>query len=332
MFPTKVDSVRKLLSLVLAMALLVLTACGAATPKTVGEAAPLDSIELTPGADDNTAPTVTFDAPLNATAAGAKVLEEGDGAEIKANQNVSYKLAGYNTEDGKEVGNIFASEPQILSLTEEMKNADPEIYNILLGSKVGSWVAYVRPTPATPAPEAEGEGGSSAPAEPAKASEVLVLKVVGAEDIPPTPEPARMLEKAEVDKLEADGALPTVKFSEGKPAITIPEGKEAPEGLAVQVLKQGDGKTLTEESTITADYAGVRWEDGEVFDSSYDRGEAASFSLNEVIPGWTQGLAGQKVGSQVVLSIPSSLAYGDDPATGRPTGPLVFVVDIKSAK
>lgn len=326
MTPTKVEFVRKLFAIVLALALLALTGCGAGTPKTVGDAAPLSSIDITPGGDDNTAPTVKFDTPLNATAAGAQVIEEGDGAEITANQNVSYKLAGYSTTDGSELGNLFASDPQILSLTDEMKEADPEIYNILLGSKVGSWVAYVRPTP----PAASTDGASSAPAEPATASEVLVLKVVGAENIP---EPPRTLEQSEVKELVDSGAFPTVKFDkDGKPTISLPEGKEAPDGLAVHVLEEGKGEALTEDSTITADYAGVRWEDGKVFDSSYERGEAAEFGLTQVIQGWTKGLAGQKVGSKVVLSIPAAMAYGDDAAEGSPAGPLVFVVDIKSAK
>lgn len=324
--PTKVEFVRKLFAVVLALALLALAGCGAGSPKTVGDAEPLSSIEITPGADDNTAPSVEFDTPLDATAAGARVVEEGDGPEIKENQDVSYKLAGYSTEDGSELGNLFGQDAQILSLTEEMKAADAEIYEILLGSRVGSWVAYVRPSEPAAAPEGE----STAPDEPASASEVLILKIVGAED---RPEPPRTLEQSEVKELVDSKSFPTVEFdADGKPTISLPEGKEAPDGLAVHVLEEGDGETLTAESTITADYAGVRWEDGKVFDSSYERGEPAEFGLTQVIQGWTEGLTGQKVGSKVLLSIPAEMAYGKEAPEGTPAGPLVFVVDIKSAK
>lgn len=320
---------RKLLALVLAAALLALTACGAGTPKTVGAAEPLSSLELTPGADDNTAPTVKFDTPLTATAAGAKVIKEGDGPEITEGQNVTYKMSGYNTADGTELGNTFTQPGMTLSVVEELKKQDPEIFNILVGTKVGSWVAYVRPTPAAeaaPSTDAK-ESGSAEPSEPAKAEQLLVLKITGAEDIP---EPARTLGQDEVKKLADDGALPTVEFGkDGNPTIAIPKDKPQPEGLVVQVLKEGKGETVTETSTITADYEGVRWEDGKVFDSSYDRGEPASFPLTGVIKGWTQGLAGQKAGSRVLLTIPGSLAY--DGSQG-PQGTLVFVVDIKSVK
>ena len=82
----------------------------------------------------------------------------------------------------------------------------------------------------------------------------------------------------------------------------------------------------------------MQWADGdnhkagEVFDSSYETGQPATFGLGQVITGWTKGLAGQKVGSTVLLTIPASMAYGDDGSTGGPTGTLVFVVDIKSAE
>ncbi|MEE1621208.1 FKBP-type peptidyl-prolyl cis-trans isomerase [Zafaria sp. J156] len=318
---------RKLLAVVLAASLVALAGCGSPQEKSVGNADPLSSIEITPGEEENSGPTVTFDTPLTATEAAALVVKEGDGDEIKENQNVSYKLAGYKTEDGSQLGQLFDQEPQVLSLTEEMKAADPEIYGILLGAKVGSWIAYVRPA----APAAGGDDASSAPAEEQPtAEELLILQVVSAEDIP---EPSKTYTPDEVKELEEEGALPSVEFDDDdKPTITIPEGKEAPEGLAVQVLKEGDGEELTAESTVTAHYEGVRWEDGEVFDSSYERGEPTDFPLNGVIKGWTEGLTGIKAGSTVVLSIPADKAYGDPAPAGAPAGPLVFVVEVQAAK
>lgn len=315
---TKVDFVRKLLALVLGVALLALTACGSGTPKTVGAAEPLSSIKVTPGADDNSAPKVEFDTPMKATAPGAKVIEEGDGPEIKAGQDVSYKMSGFNTKDGKEVGNTFTQSALTLSMVDELKDADAEIYDILVGTKVGSWVAYVRPDDA-PATE-----GASKSAEPAEAAQVLVLKVIGATDKP------RKLSQDDVKKLKDDGALPTVEFTDGKPTITIPKGKDAPKDLVVDVLKEGKGTAIGVGSKVTANYAGVRWEDGKVFDSSYDKGKPLDFDINGVIKGWTEGLDGVKAGSRVMLTIPGSMAY--DGQAGAPQGTLVFVVDVKSVE
>jgi len=74
----------------------------------------------------------------------------------------------------------------------------------------------------------------------------------------------------------------------------------------------------------------VLWEDGSVFDSSWDRPEPAIFGLDQVIQGWSMGLAGQTVGSQVLLVIPADLAYGEMGSEPDipPDAPLVFVVDI----
>ncbi|WP_271395032.1 FKBP-type peptidyl-prolyl cis-trans isomerase [Neomicrococcus lactis] len=331
---------RKVLASAVVIGMLSLTACAAQETKTAGNPTPLNSVEITsPSANATTPPAVKFDTPLKATEAGAKVIKNGEGAEIKAGQLVSYKLAGYKTEDGSEIGNTFSQAANQIELSEELKAADPEIYNVLVGSKVGSWIAYTRPTEAAAessvAPSgsadasgsASGSASASASASP-EATQVLIMEVTAAQD------PAKKMSDEDVKKLSDEGALPTVKTdSKGKPTITIPEGKEAPKDLAVQVITEGTGDVVaTETSTVTANYTGVQWSNGEVFDSSYDRGEPTSFGLDKVIPGWTQGLTGMKKGAKVMLTIPSSMAYGDSGANGRPAGPLVFYVDITDVK
>lgn len=100
-------------------------------------------------------------------------------------------------------------------------------------------------------------------------------------------------------------------------------------GLRVETLKEGDGEVLDENATISANYFG--WtSDGRIFDSTNKYGETSpiEFPLQGVIAGWTQGLSGVKVGSIVRLTIPSDMAYGDDESTGRPTGPLMFIVEV----
>jgi FKBP-type peptidyl-prolyl cis-trans isomerase len=102
--------------------------------------------------------------------------------------------------------------------------------------------------------------------------------------------------------------------------------------LKVEVLKEGDGEVVGEAATISANYTGWNAE-GKIFDTTRKEAGAtvtpASFSLAGVIAGWTQGLAGKKAGGIYLLTIPSTLAYGDDASTGRPTGPLKFIVEIK---
>ena len=112
--------------------------------------------------------------------------------------------------------------------------------------------------------------------------------------------------------------------------------------LKVEILKQGSGDEIQKGSKISADYFG--WtSDGKIFDSTNKEGsEAAPVDFvvikpedsedgSGVITGWVDGLIGQKVGSTVKLIIPSSQAYSaTDDGSGRPVGPLTFIVEIKA--
>ena len=105
--------------------------------------------------------------------------------------------------------------------------------------------------------------------------------------------------------------------------------------LKIETLKEGDGAEVKESDTISANYTG--WAaDGKIFDTTRktttSEATPIEFSLAGVIAGWTQGLTGKKVGGIYLLEIPSSLAYGDDSESGRPTGPLKFLVEIKEIK
>lgn len=100
-------------------------------------------------------------------------------------------------------------------------------------------------------------------------------------------------------------------------------------GLQFQVLKQGDGKSPTLEDQVKVQYAGMTI-DGKEFDSSYKRGEPATFPVAAVIPGWTEALQLMKVGGKYRVVTPPDLAYGEIGA-GRVIGPnatLVFEVEL----
>jgi len=104
-------------------------------------------------------------------------------------------------------------------------------------------------------------------------------------------------------------------------------------GLQYSVITQGDGAKPTATDQVTVHYRGTLI-DGTEFDSSYARGEPASFGLNQVIPGWTEGLQLMPVGSKYQLVIPQDLGYGERGAGGAigPYETLIFEVELIEIK
>ena len=115
-----------------------------------------------------------------------------------------------------------------------------------------------------------------------------------------------------------------------EPRITLPGG-EPPADLRIVDLAEGDGEEVVPGATVTTDYVGVSWlNDGAEFDSSFDRGQPATFSLSQVIPGWTDGIPGMRVGGRRLLVIPPDQAYGSQSPTPAiaENDTLVFVIDL----
>ncbi len=101
-------------------------------------------------------------------------------------------------------------------------------------------------------------------------------------------------------------------------------------GLQYQVLTEGKGAKPQPTDTVRVNYKGMLL-DGKTFDSSYDRGEPATFPLDQVVPGWQEGIALMPVGSKYKFWIPSKLGYGDKGTPGGPIPPnatLVFEVEL----
>jgi FKBP-type peptidyl-prolyl cis-trans isomerase len=103
-------------------------------------------------------------------------------------------------------------------------------------------------------------------------------------------------------------------------------------GIVYKVLRQGTGKVHpSARSTVVVHYSG--WSlDGRMFDSSVVRGEPATFPLNRVIRGWTEGVQLMVVGEKARFWIPSLLAYGDNPGGDSPAGRLVFDIELIAIK
>jgi FKBP-type peptidyl-prolyl cis-trans isomerase FkpA len=122
--------------------------------------------------------------------------------------------------------------------------------------------------------------------------------------------------------LDAHAAAPTIAATEAKEVKTL-------SGIVITTLKEGAGGSPKSTDTVKVHYRGTLT-DGKEFDSSYKRGQPASFPLNRVIPCWTEGVQTMKVGGKVKLLCPSNLAYGPRgvPGTIPPDSPLIFEVEL----
>ncbi len=128
----------------------------------------------------------------------------------------------------------------------------------------------------------------------------------------------------EKNKKEGEAFLAENKKKEGVKTLAS--------GLQYKVIKEGTGKSPKATDQVTTHYQGT-FIDGIIFDSSYQRGEPATFPVNGVLPGWTEALQLMKVGSKWQLFVPAKLAYGE---RGQgPIGPnavLIFTVELLAIK
>lgn len=264
--------------------------------------------KVTVKGDLGSKPTVSFDTPFTVSGPVARVDKPGTGAAIEQGELLKVRIAAFQGADGKAVNDNYAGDPE--PIVNDPNSLVGTLVDAFKGQKVGVRVVF-----AAPGQDASG----------ATAVSVYTLEVVGTAPTRATGTP-----------VTPAAGLPTVTLDgTGAPSIKIPDGYKEPSDLVVQPLIKGAGKKVTATSTVMAQYTG--WTtDGKEFDSSWSRGTPASFSLaGGVIEGWTKGLAGQTVGSQVLLVIPAAQAYGDNPPEGSNIAKgatLIFVVDILDAQ
>ena len=298
-----------------AVALMGLTACSAADEATPSpsasavadtSAADLAALEGITWTDVDGVPTLEFDTPLTVGASALRPIADGDGDVIEDGMNVSLDYVVYSGADALAKYSTYDDgAPEVVTMTEGQVLQD--LYDALVGNKVGTTLLYAYP-------DTTATDGSS-----------VVMAVTASSAVMP-------LDRATGTSVEPEADLPTVTLAEdGKPSIDFSTAGDMPTELVVQPLIEGEGATVSAESQVTVHYTGWLW-DGEQFDSSWDRGAPSTFGLSSVVAGWTQGLAGQKVGSQVLLIVPPDLGYGDAGSGTIPGGAtLVFVVDILAA-
>ncbi|OFI38001.1 peptidylprolyl isomerase [Arthrobacter sp. SW1] len=314
---------RRLLAILVPGLLLLLTACGggnSAAPEpssqSAGDVAKFDTLKITDNGDKK-APGLDFPKPFEVTEPTVKAVTEGNGDRIRAGQIVEMSYVAVDGKTGKTLEDTYPSGPQPIELNDELKQGSSLIYNVVVGAKVGSQVAFAAPG------KAASEGAE------AGSSQLVVFKLLSVKDAP------KVLDKPEGDAVTPPAGLPTVKVNDkGIPEISV-EGVKAPKELIAQDLIKGKGAVVKESDTLTVNYVGVTLAGGKKFDSSFDDSfghkGVATFPLSNVIKGWTKGLAGKTVGSRVLLVIPKDLAYGDS-GQGDAKGDLVFVVDILGAQ
>ncbi len=131
-------------------------------------------------------------------------------------------------------------------------------------------------------------------------------------------------EKAKIYELNKEKGQAFLEKNKKNPKVKVTAS-----GLQYEVITMGKGPKPSDTSKVKVHYHGTTPE-GKVFDSSVDRGEPITFSLNQVIPGWIEGLQLMPVGSKFMLYIPQELAYGDNPQGDiiEPFMPLVFEVEL----
>ncbi|MBT1179766.1 FKBP-type peptidyl-prolyl cis-trans isomerase [Bifidobacterium vespertilionis] len=246
-------------------------------------------------------PTVPYTVPDG----GYQVLQQGNGETLQDGMRMCMHSVAVSAKTGAEIYSSWESAPDC-SVSLEQSSLRNGLYDVLKNQKVGALIALgVNDTTAT---------------DDAQKSYIMATTIVSA---------SHDLTRAEGQTVtDIPSNLPKVTLDgNGKPSIDM-NGYQPDGQLVVQPLIKGSGATVSESGSVKVNYTG--WlTDGTQFDSSWDRGEASEFALSQVVTGWKEGLAGQTVGSQVLVIVPPDKGYGSTAQGSIPANStLVFVVDI----
>ncbi|GAA1141760.1 FKBP-type peptidyl-prolyl cis-trans isomerase [Nocardioides aquiterrae] len=260
-------------------------------------------------------PKVDWNGKLETDKTETTVVQEGDGPEIADGDKVqAYLWIGNGYTQDKAYSDYDAGQPETVTASDQLS---PVFKDAVLGQKIGSRVAVT-----TTAEEAFGASGNPNLGIANKDTVLIIVDLMEPYQAPkPKDVPSSQLPKV----VEKGGTVTGLDFS----GIDKPD----PNGdLLRSVIKQGKGKAVTEDMTVTANYLGETYDAKKPFDESYSK-KPVPFSLQQVVKGWTYGLSGLHVGDRVVLQIPPDLGYGSQDQPNIPAdSTLYFVVDIISAK
>lgn len=258
-----------------------------------------------------------------------KTLVEGKGRTVRKGDFVRLDFSGKTVKGGKSLGGTWETAEKlggdgprrqlVARLGQPSQELPNQVLTAVVGQRIGSRLEVTGTARALVGDQLNPQSGLG-PAD----GLVFVVDVVGAQQVD-----AKTSVRGEQDSVEEGMPKVSVKGGEAA-AITVPKGQQPPKKLREQVLVEGDGPKVEAGDGLIAQYTGVKWEDGEKFDSSWDHDGATAFQIGtgSVIKGWDEALAGKRVGDRVLLVIPPKLAYGDDPQSELARNTLVFAVDI----
>jgi peptidylprolyl isomerase len=295
--------------------LLVLLLCGVALAGCSGGADSAPTVTGRFGAD----PVIAIP---NGSPSGNLVVDtviQGSGPVVRPDDYLLINVEGKVWAGNRLVVDSYTvRQPQGLPLSTAMP-----AWHRLAGQRVGSRVLMV-------VPPKDGYGSAGNPKANIMGSDTLVFvfDVVAAlaKNAAATGTPV---------SYRPGATMPTVSDGRNGPKIAVPSGATPPVNLTSTVLRSGTGPRIISGNTVIAQYTGVVWRTGKVFDSSWTRGFPQAFVLGagQVIAGWEQGLGGHTIGSRILLTVPAALGYGNQ--GNQPdingTDTLVFVVDIVAA-
>ena len=296
---------------------LALAACSSSAP-------PSPNASVTAKGSFGSSPSVTIPKQEPTGTLAVKTLIQGTGPTItKSDLFLSnFTIYVWSGTTNKLLDSTYSSSPQVLPAS-----LLPGIQSAVTGKKVGSRVLVV-----VPPKQGYGTSGNSQLGVTGSDTLVFVMDLIQKYS-------SGTVSASGTKVSSGGGDLPTVSAAQGSaPKVTIPKGVTPPTTLVSKTLIKGSGPVVTKGEYLVAQYTGVNWRTGQVFDSSWERSLPYSFKIgaspSQVIPGWDQGLVGQTVGSRVLLVIPPKDAYGSagqSQAGIKGTDTLVFVVDIISA-
>lgn len=305
---------RLITGIVVPLLLIGATACGgggaADTPKdklgTIADITVTGSPEATPKID--------FNAPLKFDESQREVIERGPGTGDAVNQTslVTMDYLGVNASDGATVDSSYeAGDPATFKPADTIKGLAAGLKGAQADDRVLITVT---------SQDGYDPTGNQTTVRPGD-SLIFVVDVIKVAN--PSPIPESQLPTIENDK---DGN-PDRFVAKADTPTTVGL-------LGSYVVKKGDGPKLKADDTVPVKYLGQLWPDGTVFDNSYSKKKPVEVQLTNAVDGFKQGLIGTSVGSRVILTIPSDLAYG---STGRggvipPDSDLIFLIDIVDAK
>lgn len=274
----------------------------------------LDDVEVGDSAD----PSVTVAEGFETDSTDVRVLNEGNGVAVEDGDLVKVNYVAVNGRTGEQFDNSFtADKPMTVPLQEG--SVLPGFVKGLTGQKIGSRVLV-----AIPPRDGFGQAQEALGIQ-ADDSMVFLFDLV-----------AKVPDQAEGDAQDLPDDVPEIVEEDGRPSGFEPTDDTAEDVQEAQayVAVEGEGDPIEEGQSITAQYVGQVYPDGEVFDESWSGGSPATFQIGQLVQCWQDLIPGQTLGSRVVLVCPADTAYGDDPPEGgaiEAGDTLIFAIDLLDA-